>query len=170
LVTVASVYDPHLAPAMLHMGFGCSLSPEHAAVRAITEAIQCRVGDIQAAREDQRRPDDPRWAHVEHARRSHELPRGAWFFDAPARAVVEFEAILDRSSADLAVDLRAVVDSLRGIGASRVVAVDMTPGETAFSVARTIVPELETLMIDGRYGRFTSAIVNPFVTEAAAGA
>ena len=164
-VTIASVYDRHLDPPLLHMGFGCSLSPEHAFVRAITEAIQCRVGDMQAAREDLRRPDDPKTGtHIEHARRTHVLPHGAWFFDAPARDVVAFESMQDRSSHDLATDLRDVIGALRDIGVSRAVAVDMTPGETEFSVARTIVPELETLMIDGRLGRWTSAILNPFET------
>ncbi|HTX58038.1 MAG TPA: YcaO-like family protein [Verrucomicrobiae bacterium] len=161
-VMVASVFDPHLSPPMLHMGFGCSLSPEHAALRAITEAIQCRVADMQAAREDLMRPDDPPRGRIEHARRSHALPTGAWFFDAPAHDVVAFDRLPDRSTPDLAEDLRRVVASLREIGASAVVAVEMTPGETEFSVARTIVPELETLMIDGRLGKWTSGILNPF--------
>ena len=162
-VMTASVFDPHLEPPMLHMGFGSSLSPEHAALRAITEAIQCRVADIQAAREDLLRPDDPPHGGVEHARRSHELPSGAWFYDAPARETIEFATLRDRSTLDLAEDLRRVVEALRHIGVSAVVAVDMTPEETEFSVVRTIVPELETLMIDGRFGRWTSKIINPFL-------
>jgi ribosomal protein S12 methylthiotransferase accessory factor len=161
-VMTASVYDPHLSPPMLHMGFGCSLSPEHAALRAITEAVQCRVADMQAAREDMLRPDDPPHGVVEHARRSHTLPTGAWFYDAPARETIDFASLPDRSSPDLADDLRAVLEALREIGVSAVVAVDMTPGETEFSVVRTVVPELETLMIDGRFGKWTSKILNPF--------
>ena len=161
-VMTASIYDPHLAPPMLHMGFGCSLSPEHAALRAITEAVQCRVGDIQAAREDLMRPDDPSNGGIEHARRSHALPAGAWFYDAPARDTIDFASLADRSTDDLAEDLRRAIESLRRIGASAVVAVDLTPGETEFSVVRTIVPELETLMVDGRFGTWTSQILNPF--------
>jgi YcaO-like protein with predicted kinase domain len=148
---------------MLHMGFGCSLSPEHAALRAITEAVQCRVGDIQAAREDLMRPDDPSNGGIEHARRSHALPAGAWFYDAPARDTIDFASLADRSTDDLAEDLRRAIESLRRIGASAVVAVDLTPGETEFSVVRTIVPELETLMVDGRLGTWTSQILNPFL-------
>lgn len=163
-VMTASVYDPHLAPPMLHMGFGCSLSPEHAALRAITEAIQCRVADMQAAREDLLRPDDPPHGDMEHGRRSHGLPKGAWFFDVPARDSIELTQLEDRSSSDLAEDLRAVVGSLRNIGVSAIVAVDLTPHESDFKVVRTIVPELETLMIDGRLGRWTSRIVNPFLS------
>jgi ribosomal protein S12 methylthiotransferase accessory factor len=162
-VMTASVYDPHLSPPMLHMGFGCSLSPEHAALRAITEAIQCRVADMQAAREDLLRPDDPPHGGIEHGRRSHELPTGAWFYDVPARDTVDFSSLADRSSDDLAEDLRTVLESLREIGVSAVVAVDLTAEETDFKVARTIVPELETLMIDGRLGKWTSRIVNPFL-------
>jgi ribosomal protein S12 methylthiotransferase accessory factor len=162
-VMTASVYDPHLAPPMLHMGFGCSLSPEHAALRAITEAVQCRVGDIQAAREDLLRPDDPPNGGIEHARRSHTLPAGAWFYDAPARDTIDFASLNDRSTDDLAEDLRRTIESLRRIGVSAVVAVDLTPAETEFSVVRTIVPELETLMVDGRFGKWTSQILNPFL-------
>ncbi|HTA40350.1 MAG TPA: YcaO-like family protein [Candidatus Acidoferrales bacterium] len=171
-VMTASVYDPHLEPPMLHMGFGCSLSPEHAALRAITEAVQCRVSDIQAAREDLLRPDDPSHGGIEHGRRSHTLPAGAWFYDAPPRETIDFATLTDRSTPDLAEDLRRVVEALRHIGVSAVVAVDMTPGETEFSVVRTIVPELETLTIDGRFGRWTSKIINPFllVQDAQAGA
>jgi ribosomal protein S12 methylthiotransferase accessory factor len=163
-VMTASVFDPHLEPAMLHMGFGCSLSPEHAALRAITEAVQCRVTDIQAAREDLMRPDDPPHGRIEHARRSHKLPVGAWFYDVPPRATIAFSSLLDRSTPDLAEDLHRVVESLRDTGVSAVVAVDMTPGEALFSVVRTIVPELETLMVDGRLGKWTSRIVNPFLS------
>jgi ribosomal protein S12 methylthiotransferase accessory factor len=162
-VVAASVYDPHLSPPMLHMGFGCSLSPEHAALRAITESVQCRISDIQAAREDLMRPDDPPHARMEHARRSHTLPAGAWFYDAPGRDTIDFATLPDRSTRDLAEDLSRVVESLRAIGVSAAVAVDLTPGETGFSVVRTVVPELETLMIDGRLGKWTSRIVNPFL-------
>jgi ribosomal protein S12 methylthiotransferase accessory factor len=161
-VMTASVYDPHLAPPMLHMGFGCSLSREHAALRAITEAVQCRVADIQAAREDLLRPDDPPHGRMEHGRRSHTLPARAWFYDAPPRDTIDFASLVDRSTNDLAEDLRRVIESLRHIGVSAVVAVDMTPGESEFSVVRTVVPELETLMIDGRFGKRTSQILNPF--------
>ena len=162
-VMTASVYDPHLVPPLLHLGFGCSLSAEHAAVRAITEAVQCRVGDIQGAREDLLRPDDPSNGGIEHARRPHALPAGAWFYDAPARDTIDFASLTDRSTNDLAEDLRRAVESLRGIGVSAVVAVDLTPGESDFSVVRTIVPELETLVVDGRFGKRTSQILNPFL-------
>jgi ribosomal protein S12 methylthiotransferase accessory factor YcaO len=53
--------------------------------------------------------------------------------------------------------------ALREIGVSAVVAVDLTPGESAFSVVRTVAPELETLMVDGRLGKWNSRIVNPFL-------
>ena len=61
------------------------------------------------------------------------------------------------------VDIRGRDEPCPEYGDSAVVAVDLTPAETEFSVVRTIVPELETLMVDGRFGKWTSQILNPFL-------
>ena len=159
---IASITEPGLDMPMAHMGFGCSLNPTHALVRSITEAVQSRAVDIQAAREDILRPDDPRGVLTDHARRVTWLPKNQWYHDLPAEFVL-LDAIPDVSTTDVACDLRFALQSIQNIGISQVIAIDISGDHKSVSVARVIVPEFETLALNGRIGPRVSSLFNPFI-------
>ena len=161
VVMLASLVDSSCDPPMAHTGLGCSLSPRHAAERALTESVQSRVVDIQAAREDILREGDPDGAMGAHARRRMTLPKGRWYFDLPSETV-HLSDIPDAMSDDLARDVRALVDALRAYGIRQIAVVDLTPAGSPVAVVRVIVPEAETTTIDGRIGRFGRREFNPF--------
>jgi len=161
MTVLASISEPDAAIPMAHMGLGCALSPAHALTRALTEALQSRVVDIQAAREDMLRADEPKGIMGDHARRLHEVPKGRWYLDIPAERVALAD-LPDRSSEDLATDLRATLDALRAYGIPSVVAVDLSPPDLPISVVRAIVPGLEHAMITQVLGKRARALLNPF--------
>lgn len=161
---IASITEPAANPAMAHMGLGCALSPAHALTRALTEAVQSRVVDIQAAREDILRPDEPAGIMGTHARRLKRTPTDQWYYDMPCTRIA-LEKLCDRSSDDLATDLRATLDSLRDSGMSSVIAVDLSPPDLPIAVVRTIVPGLETFVFTGHMGPRARALLNPFAVS-----
>jgi ribosomal protein S12 methylthiotransferase accessory factor len=158
---LATIFERDASPPMAHMGFGSSLSPAHALSRAITEAAQSRVVDIQAAREDVVRADAPKSKMADHGRRQTVAPHGRWYFDVPSQSI-ELAEITDSSSADLAVDLRRVLGSLSQYGAHCVAVVDLSPAGLPLNVVRVVVPELETMLVDGRVGPRMNDLLNPF--------
>lgn len=94
------------------------------------------------------REDDPRTCYGNHGRRRSTLPHGRWYFDAPA-PVVALQDLPDSSCEDLGQELRALVEAVSAAGAPQVVVVDLSPHDLPVSVARVIVPGLETGMVDG---------------------
>ena len=162
-VMLASIVEERTDPPMSHIGLGCSLSPVQAAIRAITEAAQSRLTDIQGAREDALRANDEDTGGPEHTRRLSAAPKDAWFYDLPARTV-DLRSIADASTNDLAADLRRVVSALARFGASSVAVVDISPPDVSVKVVRAIVPELETTCVDGRIGPKAREALNPFGT------
>jgi ribosomal protein S12 methylthiotransferase accessory factor len=148
---LATVTEPRSDPPMVHLGLGCSCSPEHAAVRALTEAVQSRVVDIQGAREDLQPAIGPDIGYGDHGRRVNALPTGRWYYDAPAPTIA-LRDLTDRSSDDLAHDVALLVEALRLEGIDRAVIVDLAPPDLGFSVVRAIVPRLESYLVDGRIG------------------
>jgi ribosomal protein S12 methylthiotransferase accessory factor len=158
MVFIATIIDESSAAAPFYSGYGCSLAPEHAAIRAITEAAQGRLSDIHAAREDLVAADDPRAANNRH-RRTTALPAGCWFYDAPARRST-LSALTDRSGTDVAADVRALLDALRGAGCTRAAIIDLSPATLPIFVVRAIVPGLETAMVDGAIGTVIAAILD----------
>jgi ribosomal protein S12 methylthiotransferase accessory factor len=158
---IASITEAESTPPMAHMGLGCALSPEHALTRALTEAVQSRVVDIQAAREDILRADEPGGIMGTHARRLTAIPKGTWYFDVPTERIA-LEDLTNDASADLAHDLRRTLDALRSYGMASVVAVDLSPRDLPISVVRAIVPGLETFAVSGQMGPRARALLNPF--------
>jgi ribosomal protein S12 methylthiotransferase accessory factor len=156
-----AVWEEAVSPPMVHIGMGCALSPTHALIRALTEAAQCRVTDIQGAREDILRPDDDAGRMLEHGRRPRELPKNEWYFDLPA-ASIELRDIPGAASDDLVADLRAVVDAIARSGVARVAIVDISPPDLPISVVRAVAPGLETLIYSGVLGPRARAWLNPF--------
>ncbi len=165
LTVIASLTEPNATPPMAHMGLGCALSPAHALTRALTEALQSRVVDIQAAREDILRPEEPAALMGTHARRLKIMPSRQWFFDVPSDRI-ELDALTDRTSDDLASDLRTTLDALRAYGFASVVVVDLSPADLPVNVVRAIVPGLETYAFSGHLGPRARAELNPFTLRA----
>ncbi|GAC1359293.1 MAG: YcaO-related McrA-glycine thioamidation protein [Vulcanimicrobiaceae bacterium] len=163
---LACVTDVGAQPPMAHMGYGTSLSPSHAMTRAVTEAIQGRVVDIQAAREDILRMSDAEGVLGSHGRRQAELPAGRWYFDLEAE-VIELGTLPDPMTSDLASDLLLVMQQLREMGASCIAAVDLSPPDVPVHVVRLVIPELETAIVNGRIGRKILSFLNPFKIHSA---
>jgi YcaO-like protein with predicted kinase domain len=136
---------------MVHLGLGCSWSPEHAAARALTEAVQSRLVDIQGAREDIQPSTGPDIGFGDHGRRANALPTGRWFYDAPS-PVSALRDLPDRSTNDLGRDLALLIEALRLEGVDRAVIVDLAPNDTECCVVRAIVPRLESYLVDERIG------------------
>ena len=131
------------ARAVVHaFGIGISWSPAHAAVRAITEAAQSRVVDIQGARDDIRRREFRR--------------DGLWYFNGPAKPIAFWE-LPERSCDDLAVELRMLVDALEEIGVRTIAVVDLTPPDLPVRVVRVVSPEIESYFVDRRVGPIARA-------------
>lgn len=161
VVSVATCVEPGSDPPMAHQGMGCSLSPAHAVGRAITECVQSRVVDIQGARDDLLRPDDPPRVTGEHARRPRALPKDRWFLDLPSAAVA-LSSLRNRSTSDLAADLQLVMQLLKASNAGRVVAVQLSPGDAPVSVVRVVAPGLESMFSTGRIGARGVSLFSPF--------
>jgi ribosomal protein S12 methylthiotransferase accessory factor len=161
LVVLASVLEPESNPPMAHIGLGCSLSPAHAVERAMTEAIQSRVVDVQAAREDILRAEDSASSASQHARRLSALPRDRWYIDLPTHSV-QLSDYADAMSDDLRIDVHRVVGSMRTAGIRRAVVVDISPPEQPFAVVRVCAPDFETAAVDGRLSRIALDQFNPF--------
>ncbi|MEO9170434.1 MAG: YcaO-like family protein [Candidatus Baltobacteraceae bacterium] len=159
-VALAIVIDRRSEPRLAHVGLGCSPSPAHAIERALTESVQSRVVDIQAAREDILRPDDPTASYGDHGRRQTTIPHGRWYVDLPATPVL-LRDIEDRMSDDLAVDVRNIVEQLRRAGMRRVVVIDISPADIPVNVVRICAPDFETTAIDGRIGPIALEQFNP---------
>jgi ribosomal protein S12 methylthiotransferase accessory factor len=160
---LACVVEPGADPPMCHIGLGCSLSPAHAAIRALTEAAQSRLTDIQGSREDALRVGDVSTASIPiHTRRLAETPRNRWFYDLPTVAV-DLAAIPDASTDDLAADVARIMADLKRSGASSTVIIDLSPPDIPVNVVRAVIPELETTCVDGRIGRKGIAALSPFL-------
>jgi ribosomal protein S12 methylthiotransferase accessory factor len=155
---LATVTEPGANPPMVHLGLGCSWSPEHAAVRALTEAVQSRVVDIQGAREDIQPAAGPEIGFGDHGRRADALPAGRWYYDAPSPAIA-FPDLPDRSDPDLGRELDALLEALRASGIERAVIVDLAPPDAGIAVVRAIAPGLESYLVDGRIGPAIRAIL-----------
>jgi ribosomal protein S12 methylthiotransferase accessory factor len=163
-VMLASIVEEGSDPPMSHIGLGCSLSPAHAAIRAVTEAAQSRLTDIHGARDDALRAGDAPTHAIQHTRRLSKAPKNVWFYDLPAYAV-DLESIADSSSNDLAEDVRRILSALAQLGASSATIIELSPPDLPVKVVRAIVPELETTCIDGRIGPNAREALNPFGTS-----
>jgi ribosomal protein S12 methylthiotransferase accessory factor len=163
---MARIADPRANELFYHLGFGCSWSPVHAAVRAITEAVQVRVTDIQGAREDIKRAGEAPLRDFDHGRRACGLPAGGrWYFDGPA-GTVALDELDDRHGPDLAADIERVIVLLADCGETRLACVDLTPPGVPISVVRVVAPHLERTLVDGTISRRLQAFLdNPLALQ-----
>lgn len=137
-------------PALLVMGAGSHLRPEIAVARAITEAAQSRVIQIQGAREDTDRESFIRSVGYERLKRLN----GFWFAEGEKTSLSEVQDLSGKSPAE---NIDLILDRLKGL-AERVLVVDLSREEVAVPVVRVIIPGFELFTIDrDRKGKRISA-------------
>jgi ribosomal protein S12 methylthiotransferase accessory factor len=158
ILILATIADHAGGAAAAHTGYGCSWSPEHAAIRALTEAAQSRAADFLAAREDLCRHDEPHLPRY-GARRGFGVPFGLWYYDAPAPRYA-LRSFTDRSTNDVAGDVALLVGALRQAGSGPVAIVDLSPEDIPVHVVRAVAPALESPVSRGRYGPTVRDILN----------
>jgi ribosomal protein S12 methylthiotransferase accessory factor len=127
-----AIVEPHPEGRYIaHGGSGCHPDARVAAIRALTEAAQSRVGHIQGGRED-----------LPH------IVRPAARFDPDAiygsGAIRAFSTVPSVEHADVADDLRFLVDGLARDGFEQAVAVDVTRPEIGVPTVRVVVPRAES--------------------------
>ncbi len=122
----------------LYHGYGTHLDPQVAVIRAICEAAQGRLVYIAGSRDD---------AFGHHRRfRSTFTEATATLLGRPA--TVDLREVQDHSGTSFEVDGRTLLDRLRGIGLTRVLAVDLTHPDIGVDVFRVVVPGLEGYMLE----------------------
>lgn len=130
-------------PIYISDGFGCNLSKDIAATRAICEALQSRLSFIHGGRDDLLKryqlfaemPDEERADYAERLQR--EVSR--------QDKMIDFEEIQD--SSDLATDLSSALELMLGLleqnGIRRVLRVVFTSPDHPLQVLRVLAPGLE---------------------------
>lgn len=138
--TVAAAADDTVTkdPAMLVIGSGTHLSPEIAALRALTEVAQSRGSYLQGGRTDPQREMIIRKAGYERLKRINRM----WFADADA---VEIAEIPDASTRRFDTDIRQVLEEV-AVHTDRVCVCDLS--RTAVPVVRVVVPGFEVSYMD----------------------
>ena len=127
-------------PALLVMGAGSHLKPEIAVARAITEAAQSRVVQIQGAREDTDREGFIRSVGYDRMKRLNWF----WFEDGEKVSLSEVQDLSRESPAE---NIDVILEKLNGL-AERVLVVDLSREEVAVPVVRVIIPGFELFTID----------------------
>jgi ribosomal protein S12 methylthiotransferase accessory factor len=134
---LAVLVDPAspFACSAVNMGHGSHLSPDVAALRAITEAAQSRLTFIHGSREDLR----PESYIFDEA---HQRLRA---FFATRRGDLNWHAIADHSSGDLQQDLETTIEGLNAAGYSRIYRLNMTNSRFAIPIVKVFVPGLAVM-------------------------
>ena len=127
-------------PALLVMGAGSHLKPEIAVARAITEAAQSRVVQIQGAREDTDREGIIRSVGYERMKRLN------WFWFEEGEKI-SLSNIQDLSRKSPAENIDVILEKLKNL-AERVLVIDLSREEVAVPVVRVIIPGFELFTID----------------------
>lgn len=150
-----------------HAGMGTHPDAEVAFMRAVTECAQSRAMDIQAMREDISLPDAKVSKHHRHAQRTATRDPDGWLWRMVGPEV-PFGDIPSCPSDDIIADISHILGRLRACGMQRAIVVDLSPPEMPVSVARVIVPGLESWAVDrSKIGVRATAAWNSAVREAA---
>ena len=126
-------------PAMgLYHGYGTHLDPEVAVIRAICEAAQGRLVFIAGSRDDSFR----------HHRRLYRHRASSNDLLLALEPTVDLRDYPDQSTETFEADGRILVERVRSVGISRVLAVNLTHPDVGVDVFRVIVPGLEGYMLE----------------------
>ena len=120
-------------------GAGAHPNPVRAAIRAVTEAAQSRLTYISGARDDIH-PDTFIRPLPDHLHNALLLEPNSY---TPSQNLITGATLNDL--------LQGVIGKLKAAGVKSAITVHLTPGEDDFSVAKVLVPELESP--DGRRKR-----------------
>lgn len=127
-------------PALLVMGAGSHLKPEIAVARAITEAAQSRVVQIQGAREDTDREGLIRSVGYDRMKRLNWF----WFEEGEKISLSEVQDLSKKSPAE---NIDVILEKLKDL-AERVLVIDLSREEVAVPVVRVIIPGFELFTVD----------------------
>nr|WP_245323761.1 YcaO-related McrA-glycine thioamidation protein [Methanomicrobium sp. W14] len=141
--TVAAVADDVRLkdPSLLCIGMGTHLSPEIAAVRAITEVAQSRATQIHGAREDTTEADFRKKIGYDRTKRLNRK----WFEKSESKDFSEMKGFV---SGDFLDDISYISERLQECGTQRIIVSDLSIVDADIKVVRVVVPGLETFAID----------------------
>lgn len=134
---------------LAHLGLGCHPDADIAVTRALTEAAQSRVVDIQGIREDLAHPDQPTNPYLTHTKRSERLDPTHWLYRT-SDTIRHYRDLPSYKHEDILEDITLMLDRLRADGIDRVVAVNLSTPATGVAVVRVIAPGVESFAADRR--------------------
>jgi YcaO-like protein with predicted kinase domain len=129
----------HMRQLYFAFGSGCHPVRTIALIRAITEAVQCRLTYIAGARDDADRD------FFERARNPDRVARLREQVEAGASTGADFQSIPSFDGEDFAADVAHERACLASVGLGDVTFVDLTRPEFGVPVVRVVVPGLESL-------------------------
>ena len=149
----ASVADEHIAGfPMAHSGLGSHPNAKVALRRSLSELAQSRCVDIQGVREDLVAPGASSDFFSLHTRRISAVDHGSWYLGV-SKSRRHFDEISSNAFGTLDADIEHMVERFAACGLDKIIVVDFTPRETAYSVVRVIVPGIELWATDhGKLG------------------
>ena len=133
----AACLELHADNFLLHGGSGAHPIAEIALIRALTEAAQSRVADIQGSRED---------LSVIRRRAAHEVPRESWVLTRPE--LRNFGDVPANHNDDVRDDILMMIERLAAAGMDRVIVVDISDESLGIPTCRVVVPGLECWEVD----------------------
>lgn len=122
----------------VYHGYGTHLDPQVAVIRAICEAAQGRLVFIAGSRDDSFR-------HHRHLRRLRASANDVLLSVVPS---MDLRDLPDGSTATFEADGRILLDRVRAVGVTRVLATNLTHPDIGVNVFRVIVPGLEGYMLE----------------------
>lgn len=129
----------HLRQRYFAFGSGCHPVRRIALLRALTEAVQCRLTYIAGARDDASRD------FFERARNPDRVARLRERVEEYEDRGCDFRAVPNFDSPDFRADVDHERACLAGAGLEEVIAVDLTLPGFAIPVVRVVIPGLESL-------------------------
>ena len=110
-------------------GFGCHLSREVAALRALTEAVQSRLTYITGSRDDIYRSDYAKLGSRATIQRIQQV-----------QPTVDYRSIPSLETDTLEGDIRVQIQHLTKAGLGQVICVDLSKPEIGIPVVRVLIP------------------------------
>ncbi|AKT39183.1 YcaO-like family protein [Chondromyces crocatus] len=150
LCTVCDDLHDQVSPA--HAGIGTHPDATVALTRAMTEAAQCRAVDMQALREDISMADEQTDEARRHAKRVGKF-EGPNFYHSDSKHPIRFTDVPSHPTDEVVADIDLMLDRLKACGMTKAIVVDFSSPDLAASVARVLVPGMETwAALKGRIG------------------
>lgn len=157
--------DQHPDFSAAHTGAGTHPDAEIALLRALTEAAQSRVSDIQGLREDIAMAGETVPAAAKHAQRVAKIDPSGWYH-RESEHPISFGNVGASRHSDVVEDIEFMLSRLAGTGLDRAIVVDLSPGLIPASVVRVLVPGLETWSaLKGRTGMRAESAIRAAVSE-----